>query len=419
MLLRRDFLHSLAALGLWPLADIAAPPRSAERWPQPSDRNYWRWIRRQFDIPPGETYFNVGTLGPRPRQVTAALIDHIREIERTIAHYDYRPEHPEYFAGYRKQDVLRAKVAPLLGAKGGDVALVMNATMGSNFIANGLDMQPGDEVLLTDQEHIGNIGPWELREKRSGIVIRKVPIVMNDPDANVRAFADAITPRTRAIDVPHVTSRLGIVMPVKQICALGRGRNIFTMVDGAQTIGHLRIDVNDIGCDAYVTSPHKGLLAPPGNGLLYIREERQKDVWATLASGNWNNYKDGAFRFMQYGTGNLSLLVGLDAAVDFHNRIGTERIERRILELANRLRSGLQTIGRAKIESPVHPAMACGIVTWGLDGVPGPRLMDELWNRRKIRVRSVGDTVVRQSCHFYNQPEEIDATLEIARTLTR
>ena len=120
---------------------------------------------------------------------------------------------------------------------------------------------------------------------------------------------------------------------------------------------------------------------------------------------------------MQYGTGNLSLLVGLDAAIDFHQHIGTDRIEKRVLELSNRLRDGLKKISRAKIFSPNHPEMTCGIVTWGIDGVTGSNLMDALWNRRKIRVRSVDTTMVRQSTHIYNSPEEIDATLEIARSL--
>jgi selenocysteine lyase/cysteine desulfurase len=274
---------------------------------------------------------------------------------------------------------------------------------------------------MTDQEHIGNKGPWELREKRDGIVVRKLAIGMPpaDPDAVVRVFADAITPRTRVIDVPHITSKLGIVLPVARICEIARPRNIFTLIDGAHGVGHLPVDVKAIGCDSYVTSPHKWLLAPVGNGWLYVSEDRLRDVWATLASANWNDYDpaDGAFRLMQFGTANLSLLVGLAAAIDFHNKIGAQRIQQRILELSNRLRDGLKTIERAKIFSPTHPAMACGIVTWGIDGVTGPRLMDELWNRRRLRVRSQDDRMVRQSCHYYNSAEEIDATLEIAKSL--
>ena len=420
MMLRRDFIRSMAAVGLWPFAkDIEPPPAHPIRWPSADDPHFWRWLREQFDIPRGEAYFNTGTLGAVPRAVMDTVAAHMRQIEKTIAHYDYRPEHTEYFAGYRKQEELRAKVAPLLNASPSEVALVQNATMGTNFVANGLELQPGDEVLMTDQEHVGNRGPWELREKRQGIVVRKLPIGTppTDPDAIVRLFGDAITPRTRAIDVPHITSKLGIVMPVARIAELARAKNIFFLVDGAQAIGQLRVDTKAIGCDAYTTSPHKWLLAPPGNGLFYVRSDRQKDLWATLASASWNDYdpKDGAFRFMQYGTGNLSLLVGLDAAIDFYQHIAAERVEQRVMELSNRLRNGLQKIDRAKIYSPTHPALACGIVTWGLTGVKGAQLMDELWNRGKIRVRAVDDAAVRQSTHLYNSPEEIDATLEIAR----
>jgi selenocysteine lyase/cysteine desulfurase len=416
---RRDFIRLLGAIGFLPAVSSASP---AETWPAADDPHFWSWIRSQFSIPAGQAYFNVGTLGACPRQVLDAVVNSMRDVEQTIAEYDYRPEHTEYISGYRKQEELRAKVGALINASAREIALLQNATMGTNLIAHGLDLHFGDEVLLTDQEHIGNKGPWELREKRDGIVVRKLPIGTppSDPQSVVRVFAEAITPRTRVIDVPHITSKLGIVLPVAQICALARERNIVTLIDGAQAIGHLHIDVKAIGCDAYTTSPHKWLLAPPGNGVLYVRDERIKDVWATLASGNWNDYdpKDGVFRLMQYGTGNRSLLDGLDAAVEFHQRIGPSRVEQRIAELADRLRAGLKTIPAAHVYSPTHPQMACGIVTWGLDGVPGPKLMDELWNRAKIRVRAQDDKMVRQSPHIYNSPEEVDATLGIARALT-
>ena len=181
----------------------------------------------------------------------------------------------------------------------------------------------------------------------------------------------------------------------------------------------MRVDVKAIGCDAYATSPHKWLLAPPGNGVLYVRAEREKEVWTTLASQAWNNHSpnDGSFRLMQFGTGNQALPVGLDAAVDFHQRIGTEKIEKRVVGLADRLRAGLQKIKGAKIYSPVNPALAGAMVTYGLTKVNGGQLQDELWNRRKIRVRAQGQDAVRQSTHIYNSPAEIDASLEIVKAL--
>lgn len=427
MLNRRNFFQSLSALGWLPFANrfAAAAPKPAEQtaWPKPTDPNYWRWIRQQFPIPADEAYFNTGTLGSRPRQVIEMVINHLRENERTIAQYDYRPEHVEYITGYRKYEDIRGKVGALIHADGREIALVQNATVAINQIANGLELKAGDEVLITNQEHGGAQGGWDLRAKRYGIVVKQIPLTVpaNDPDAIVKSFAAAITPRTRVLAVPHITSKYGVVLPVRELCALGQQHNLFTLVDGAQAVGQIRVDVKEIGCDAYASSPHKWLFAPPGNGLLYVREGRMKDVWATIGSSNWDNYKpeDGIFRLMQFGTGNLSNLIGLEAGLDFHQRVGSERCIQRIAELANRLRAGLQQIKGVTIFSPTHPALACSIVNYGIDKLDGAKLMDELWNRKKIRVRAQGGTAVRQSSHIYNSLAEIDATLAIVRELAK
>jgi selenocysteine lyase/cysteine desulfurase len=427
---RRSFLQSVTALGLWPLTGVSAPGADkdaascadcATDWVAEDDPNYWSWIRKQFSIPPDEAYFNTGTLGACPRQVMDAVIESMQSMESTIAHYDYRAEHPEYIAGYRPQDALRQKAGSLINANGGEIALTQNATMGINFIANGLDLKPGDEVIITDQEHPGSTGPWDLRAKRQGIVVKRlaIPIPTPDPQTVVRIFTDAVGPRTRVIAVPHVTSRNGIVMPVARLCELGRERGLFTLVDGAQAFGQLRVDVKKIGCDAYVCSPHKWLLAPPGNGMLYVKADREADIWTTLASAQWNNYDaaSGVFRLMQFGTANAALLAGLDAAIDFYLRIGPEKIERRIVGMADSLRKGLQGIKGAIITSPLHPELAGAIVTYGVTGVPCQKLQDELWNRKKYRVRAQSQESVRQSVHYYNSPREIEETLEVVKSL--
>ncbi|MBI3949075.1 MAG: aminotransferase class V-fold PLP-dependent enzyme [Acidobacteria bacterium] len=423
---RRHFFRTLVAPAVLPLASrvnqVVASNVSHEpqgQWPAPDDPNYWRWIRQQFLIPPDEAFFNTGTLGACPRQVVDVVTRDIRQIEETLAHWDYRPENPDWFSGYRPQAELREKLGKVIHASAHEVALTQNATMGMNFMALGLNLQPGDEVLSTNQEHPGGRCGWEMRAQREGIIWRplEVPIPPPDPEAIIRIFAEAITPRTRVIAIPHITSMLGIVMPVRQICALARPRGIFTIIDGAQAVGQLHVNVKEIGCDAYFSSPHKWLLAPPGNGFLYIRQEKLGEAWTTLCSSEWNNYRDGAYRLMQYGTGNLSLLRGLEAAIDFHLKIGPDRVEKRIVGLANRLREGLQKIKGVTILSPVHPALAGAMITYRVDAVTGPQLMDEMW-KRKIRVRSMGnENGVRQSVHIYNSPEEIDATVDVVRML--
>jgi selenocysteine lyase/cysteine desulfurase len=150
-----------------------------------------------------------------------------------------------------------------------------------------------------------------------------------------------------------------------------------------------------------------------------VREEREKEIWATLASAHWDDYtpESGLFRLMQYGTANEALLDGLNAALDFYLRIGPEKIERRTLSLANALRDDLQKIKGVTISSPLHPELAGAIVTYGVAGVTGLQLMDELWSRKKYRVRAQSGPLIRQSVHLYNSPEEIAGTLEVVRSL--
>lgn len=428
MLDRRSFLGSafLAALAGKAGRAAAAPAAAAApirgHMPPPvfqDDESYWRTLRREFTIPADEAFFNTCTLGSSPRVVQDAVIDHMRQVDATIAHWDYRPEHPDWFTGYRPELELRTKIATLVGASAEEIALIQNATLGANYIANGLRLAPGDEVIMTNQEHVGCESPWRLRAKRYGIYVKNVAVTaaMN-PDQLVEAFVRATTPQTKVWAIPHLTSALAIRFPVERMCAIARERGILSIIDGAQCFGHWPLDLHAMGCDAYFSSPHKWLLSPKGTGFLYIRRDRIPEVWATVVSGAWDDYNNGMYRFMQIGSGNLSLLKGYEAAIDFHNRIGGERVWRRILGLADRLREGLRQVPGVSINSPQHPELLCATTVWSLRGWRAPELMDALWDRSKIRCRSMGDpNGVRQGCHIYTLPEDVDRTIATARRL--
>jgi isopenicillin-N epimerase len=437
---RRNFLAALAAPSLLrhghnqarngrfhpDLTDLAAGPApsppAAPAWPEDSDPAFWDRIRDQFYFPRGQAYFNTGTLGATPRPVLERVIEDMRTLAATVPFWDYSPRTPDWISGYSPQIPLREKLGKLVNAEADELALVQNATLGMNFLAHGLDLKTGDEMISTNQEHPGGICGWKSRVKRDGAVWKQMnmPVPANDPDEIVRRFTAQITPRTRVLAFPHIISPTGTVMPVKKLTALAHDHKCLALVDGAQAVGQVEVNLKDFGCDAYFSSPHKWLLAPAGNGMLYIRRDRQDLFWTTLCSQEWDDHAQGMFRFMQYGTGNPSLLAGLDAALDFHFRIGAERVRGRIRALADRLRAGLQQISGVQINSPVHPEMAGGIVVYSVRGIHGADLEEQLWERRRLRPRSMGDPLgVRQSCHIYNSEVEIDATLEIVRDLAK
>jgi selenocysteine lyase/cysteine desulfurase len=322
-------------------------------------------------------------------------------------------------SGYFLYQDLRTKLGGLINADYKEISLTQNATFGMNFIANGLDLKEGDEIINTDQEHGGGYAAWKQLAKRKGLVYKQasMPIPANDPQEIVDAVLSLINKRTRVIAIPHMVSVYGVVLPVKEICAEARKRDIFTILDGAQTIGQIKVDVKDIDCDAYYASLHKWLLAPGGNGILYVKSDQVEKVWCTLASYNWENYEDHGFRLQQYGTGNPSLLVGLDAAVDFYNTIGGEKWLLRVKELGDYLRAGLQELDTVTISSSVHPAMCAGITTYAVEGITGPALQKRLWDEKRLQPRSVGEELLRHSVHIYNNESEIDQALEVIRAI--
>ena len=428
MISRRGFIRSLAIAAAAPTlapagegataATSAAPPG----WPADSDLQYWSKLRKQFDLRDDEVFLNTSTLGSPPRAVTDAVAASMRRLSSTLAEWNYKHGEPNWFSGYSGEEPIRAKLAGLIHADPPEVALTQNATMGLSFCAMGLDLERGDEVIQCDQEHVGAKSCWETLQKRRGVVWKTVtlPVPMNDPDQIVRLVEAAITPKTRVIAWPHITSQLGAIQPVQAICALAQAHGIYTVIDGAQAIGQISIDVHAIGCDAYAGSPHKWLLAPAGNGFLYLRQGTANRVWTTVASGEWANEKDPGTRLTQRGTGNLSLIQGLDAAMDFHLRVGPERWFARIRQLGDYLRTRLGEVPGVVLSSSTRQGMCAGITTWKLGDYPPYEMVDAIWEHARIRPRAVSPVWgIRTSTAIYNSEREIDRLIAAAREVAK
>jgi len=294
---------------------------------------------------------------------------------------------------------------------------VRNATEANNAVCNGLDLKSGDEALLTDQEHPGGRCCWEQKAARFGIALNYVPLPK--PPATkeqiVELFARAITPRTRIMVFSHITTVTGLILPVKEVCALGRSRGILTHVDGAHAIGQIPLDLRDLGCDFYTTSPHKWLMSPKGTGTLYIREELLERLWVNIASNEWRNYAMKAYRFSNLGTSNLSVMVGLKAALDFFQAIGPERIYGRIHQLATRVRDRVAAHPQLRIVNARKDEFFGGLVSFEpATPIPpgsttgGLQRVAEECAARNIRIAG-GAERIRIATHIFTQPTELHA----------
>lgn len=415
---RRGFLGALAAApivhGLLGRAGAEAQAPSSE------DAEVFARLRGELLFPRDVAYCNTGTLGSSPREVLDAMVGGLRRTEANLPDWPYFQADGEPLTGYQPLLAVRTAAARFLGAEPDEIAITQNATMGMNMLGNGLDWQAGDEVLTTDQEHGGAVSIFRLMAKRRGIVVKELPLagaVLGGPAGIAAMFRAAATPRTRAIMASHITSGFGILMPVVELIALARERGALSFIDGAQAVGQIRVNVRELGCDAYVASPHKWLMAPKGTGLLYVKRSVQPKFWTTLASYQWENLEQGAFRFMQYGTGSTALIDGLTAALALAERNTMERVERWDLMLTRRLRDGLARIPRAVLSSPADPRLASAISTFRVEGVPARDLQNALWEK-KIRVRAQSDANgVRLSAHVCIGPEDIDRVLGVVARL--
>ncbi|HUO15907.1 MAG TPA: aminotransferase class V-fold PLP-dependent enzyme [Verrucomicrobiae bacterium] len=416
MLDRRHFLSAsitgvAASLALREnlLAQLEKTPSLPDRSLLDKDEDtFWAEMRKQFLIPEDEIYLNNGTVGSSPAPVLRAIFDGYTTTEKM----DQQDPEDYPIWGYASWNEFRDPLAEFVGCKRDEIALLRNATEANSYIANGIDMKPGDEVLMTDQEHPGGEHPWNLKAKRYGIVVKKIklPLPVKDPAQVLNLFNDAITPRTRVIFFSHITTFSGVVLPAKEVCTLARSKGILSAVDGAHVPGMMRLNVHEIVCDMYSSSPHKWLFAPKGSGFLYVRDEVIDRLWNTIVTEGWDEPQLRAERFQRIGSSNVPSLWGLRASIKLANDIGMDRIEGRHRQMADYMLAEMMKRGAESWTSP-DAALRCAIASVNVPPVQRMDLENWMWKTHKIRIRGGDPYKLRLSTPYYLQKKDIDRFL--------
>jgi isopenicillin-N epimerase len=389
MTTRRDFLSSIAAAGL------SAQPVFRERAIQSlfkanaiagnrapldvaSDESYWAEIQRAFDADRTMINLNNGGVSPTPSHVLEAMIRDLRFTNELPVEHMWRVLEPRI-------ESVRRDLAGEFGCDIEEMAITRNASEANEIMIFGLDLKRGDEVVITNQNYGRMITAWEQRVRRDGIVLRQISFQVPPPsdDYLVERFRAALTPRTRVIEITHITNLTGQIMPVRRIVDLARSRDIEVFVDGAHAFAHFPFKRSDLGCDYYGTSLHKWLLAPIGTGFLYVKKEKQKQLWPLMAAAKEQD--DNIRKYEEIGTHPAANHNAISAALAFHRGIGSERKAARLRYLRDRwAKRLLAESSRVKVLTPLDDRQAGALALFQVDGIDNVKLGEWLLTKHRI-----------------------------------
>ncbi len=398
-------------------------------------------IRQDFPIlKSGVIYLDSTATSLTPEPVLEKMLEYYREYRANVE----RGVHRLSVRASEEFERARAKVAAFINVQSTDeLAFTRNTTEGINVVANGLKWRRGDKIVTTVLEHHSDFIVWlRVRDKYGAkveVIMPKKPVEHGLLD--LADFEKAIDDKTRLVAITHVSNVLGVITPVEEIAKIAHEHNALVLVDAAQSVPHMPVDVQKLGIDFLAFSGHK-MCAPTGIGGLYMRSEAQKEVepmyigGGTIEDVTVKDYRleAGIGRF-EAGTPDVAGALGLGAAADYLNQIGMENIERYEQQLAEQMYNGLTGIPKVEVYGP-EPKQRVGIVPFNVADLNPHDVALALDVSANIMVRSghhcaqpltksvlCRPGTVRASGYFYNTKEEIEklvsAVEEIARTLAK
>jgi cysteine desulfurase / selenocysteine lyase len=374
-------------------------------------------------------YLDNANTTQKPRAVIDAMTRYYREDNANI----HRATHQLSERATRLYDEARVKVQRFIGAADvREVVFTRGCTEAINIVAFAFArprLQPGDEILVTHMEHHSNIVPWQMVCEQTGALLKVVPI--DDRGAlDMEAYYGLLGSRTRLVSVIHVSNALGTVNPVREMVAAARARGIPTLVDAAQSVPHMPVDVQALECDFLTFSGHK-MYGPTGIGALYGRFDVLDAMGPWMGGGDMiasvtfegTTYADVPARF-EAGTPNIAGVVGFGAAVDYLAQFDMQAIAAHEHDLLEQATAALREIDGVRIlgEAPER----AGVVSFVIDGIH-PHDMGTILDREGIAIRTgqhcaqpVMDrygvpATARASFALYNGPDDVEALVQGVR----
>jgi len=385
---RRTFVHSLVGAGLAaPVmrgdafrhlvrareAGAGLPPASVA-----DDESYWGEIQRAFDLDRTMINLNNGGCSPTPAHVLEQMIRDLRFTNELPTEHMWRVLEPRI-------ESVRRDLAKDFGCDPEELAITRNASEANETMIFGIDLKAGDEVIMTTQNYPRMQNAWRQRERRDGIVLKRMKIEtpVKSTASYVDQIAAAITPRTKVIEVMHISFQTGYIAPVREIVDVAKPKGIQVFVDGAHAFAHFPFTRDDLGADYYGTSLHKWMHAPIGTGFLYVRKEKIKSLWPLMAGGV---EQEGDIRkYEEIGTHPAANHNAVSVAITFNRGIGPERKIARLRYLRDRwAKQLLAASDRVKMITEIGPTKSGAIGVVAIDGMDLGKLGGWLLSQHRI-----------------------------------
>ena len=376
-------------------------------------------VREAIPLLRDHVYLNTGTEGLLAEPV---LADYLAAIAR-----QEREGHVALDWRYAELERTRQAVADLVHAHPDTIAFTRNATDGHNLVLYGLDWQPGDELLISDQEHPALSHPAAYLHDKRGVVVRVFGIDA-DPHVTLRNVGAALTAKTRLIAFSHVSCESGIRLPAKEICHLARDRGTLSLLDGAQSLGAIPVDLQELACDFFVSNGHKWLCGPKETGILYARSDCLDALTLNaVGAGTFEHFswsgedfcyglQPSARRF-EFGTRNQAALVGLRAAISWLQDLGFPNVYGHIADLAQRAHQILAEIPGIEVITPRSANESAGIITFNVPSRNPAEIAQELRRQGIITRHTTTPPGVRASAAYFNTEQDFARLAAALRSL--
>jgi selenocysteine lyase/cysteine desulfurase len=420
---RRAFLrHSLVGAGvpllgprfldtlerrLEPFASLPAAAAVAQE-------EFWAEIRKAFPNHAGYINLENGYSSPQPAPTFDAFQQHERSINGGLSFYMRRKKADDLVA-------VKQQLADLAGCPAAEIVITRNTTESLGTVIHGLDLAPGDEAVMCNQDYGSMLEQFRQQSKRRGLacVEISIPLQPKDDAEIVETYARAITPRTKVMLVSHMVNITGQILPVKKIADMAHARGVSVIVDAAHSFAHVAFTVPQLDGDYLGASLHKWLCTPLGAGLLHIKKEKIRTVWPLF--GETSVPDDDIRKFERYGTHPTWTVLAISDAIRFHKMIGSDRKEARLRYLQQYWTDKVRGVPKVYLNTPAGNR-ACGIANVGITGMTPKALADALFDRFKIYTVAI-DTVpvkgVRVTPHLYTTTGELDAFVRAMGELSR